>query len=241
MADPTGPQGVGDPLLQRLERLGQRARTNTSGGGGFPPPVPGTRLADGPAPAPRPAARPVTRRRHPARGARACALVASCAATGGLAYLFANDQPSAAQSTPVVPTPVTTTPTPAVRTGTANTSSAAPPTAPADPPPATAPTTNGGVTAFEGDAVSTRYGPVQVQAQVQDGKLVAVAVEQYPDSDRRSERINAGALPLLQSEALAAQSATVDTVSGATYTSDGYSTSLQSALDRARANGALPA
>ena len=94
---------------------------------------------------------------------------------------------------------------------------------------------------FDGDTIDTRYGPVQVQAQVQDGSLVAVAVMQYPDEDGKSVRINQRALPELQSEALAAQSAQVDTVSGATYTSDAYVKSLQSAIDEARAAGALTA
>jgi len=76
---------------------------------------------------------------------------------------------------------------------------------------------------------------------VQDGRLVAVAIVQYPNDDGKSVRINQRALPELQSEALAAQSADVDTVSGATYTSDGYVRSLQSALDAARAAGAIAA
>jgi uncharacterized protein with FMN-binding domain len=80
-----------------------------------------------------------------------------------------------------------------------------------------------------------------VQAQVQNGRLVSVAVLQYPNDDRKSERINARAIPTLQSEALSAQSADVDTVSGATYTSDAYVKSLQSAIDEARAAGAMSA
>jgi uncharacterized protein with FMN-binding domain len=97
------------------------------------------------------------------------------------------------------------------------------------------------VVGFDGDTIDTRYGPVQVQAQVQDGSLVAVAVMQYPDGDGKSVRINQRALPALQGEALTAQSAEVDTVSGATYTSDAYVKSLQSAIDEARAAGALTA
>jgi uncharacterized protein with FMN-binding domain len=60
-----------------------------------------------------------------------------------------------------------------------------------------------------------------------------VQVVQYPDSSGRDQEINAQALPILVKETLSAQSAKVDMVSGATYTSDGYLTSLQSALDRA--------
>ena len=83
------------------------------------------------------------------------------------------------------------------------------------------PTANS-VAAFDGDTIQTKYGPVQVQAQIQDGSLVAVAIVQYPDDDGKSVRINQRALPELQSEALTAQSAQVDTVSGATYTSNAY-------------------
>lgn len=91
--------------------------------------------------------------------------------------------------------------------------------------------------AFDGNVVNTRYGPVQVQIQVANGALTDVAVVLYPDGDRKSIRINEQALPTLRSEALTAQSARVHTVSGATYTSDGYTQSLQSALDAARAAG----
>ncbi len=97
------------------------------------------------------------------------------------------------------------------------------------------------VAAFDGHTIDTRYGPVQVQAQVRNGSLVAVAVVQYPNSDGKSVRINRRALPTLQSEALTAQSARVDTVSGATYTSNAYVKSLQSAIDEARAAGAMTA
>ncbi len=80
-----------------------------------------------------------------------------------------------------------------------------------------------------------------MQAQIQNGSLIAVAVVQYPDSDGKSVRINQQALPQLQSEALSAQNAQVDTVSGATYTSNAYVTSLQSAIDEARAANAMTA
>ncbi|MCU1365035.1 MAG: hypothetical protein JWN39_674 [Ilumatobacteraceae bacterium] len=90
---------------------------------------------------------------------------------------------------------------------------------------------------FNGSVIDTRYGPIEVQVQITDGKLSEVAVLEYPSDDRKSRRINAEALPTLRTEALTAQAATVDTVSGATYTSNGYTQSLQSALDTARAAG----
>jgi uncharacterized protein with FMN-binding domain len=74
---------------------------------------------------------------------------------------------------------------------------------------------------------------VQVQLTVANGSITNVAVVQYPNSNGKDQEINARALPVLIQETLTAQSATIDMVSGATYTSDGYVTSLQSALDRA--------
>lgn len=85
-----------------------------------------------------------------------------------------------------------------------------------------------------GDTIQTRWGPVQVKITVKSGKLTEVTAVQYPTDNPRDQEINSFALPRLRSEALQAQSADIDTVSGATYTSDGYRQSLQSALDSAR-------
>jgi uncharacterized protein with FMN-binding domain len=93
------------------------------------------------------------------------------------------------------------------------------------------------IQAFNGDRVDTRYGPVEIQVQFTDGAITEVAVVTYPDNDGKSVRINARALPTLRTEALTVQSAEIDTVSGATYTSDAYARSLQSAIDQARAAG----
>ncbi|KUN84855.1 FMN-binding protein [Streptomyces bungoensis] len=84
-----------------------------------------------------------------------------------------------------------------------------------------------------GDTVQTRWGPVQVRVTIKSGKLTEVAAVSYPQDNPRDQEINSYALPQLRREALAAQSAQIDTVSGATYTSDGYRQSLQSALDSA--------
>ena len=86
---------------------------------------------------------------------------------------------------------------------------------------------------FTGTAVNTRWGPVQVRITVANGKITAVDVPEYPDSNGRDEQINARALPVLIEETISAQSANVDMVSGATYTSEGYTQSLQSAIDQA--------
>jgi uncharacterized protein with FMN-binding domain len=91
---------------------------------------------------------------------------------------------------------------------------------------------------FLGSDVPNRYGDVQVQVVMRAGKIVDVRAVRLPDADGKSRDINRAAAPQLKQQALQAQSATVDGVSGATYTSDGYRQSLQAALDRA---GAPPA
>ncbi|MDU0346976.1 FMN-binding protein [Microbacterium sp. KSW2-29] len=88
---------------------------------------------------------------------------------------------------------------------------------------------------YTGQAANTRFGPVQVQITVSGGTITDVQVPQYPSENGRDQQINARALPILVKETVQAQSAQVDMVSGATYTSTGYRTSLQSALDQARA------
>jgi uncharacterized protein with FMN-binding domain len=84
-----------------------------------------------------------------------------------------------------------------------------------------------------GAAWPTIYGPVQVRITVTDGKLTAVTATEYPTETPRDYQINSFAIPELNSEALAAGSAKIDTVYGATYTSGGYIGSLQNALDKA--------
>ncbi len=89
-----------------------------------------------------------------------------------------------------------------------------------------------GSTTVTGDSVDTRFGPVQVEITVQDGRIVAADAVVSPDGDGRSVDINARAVPLLDQQAVAAQSAGIDGVSGATYTSNAYVQSLQSAIDQ---------
>jgi uncharacterized protein with FMN-binding domain len=90
-----------------------------------------------------------------------------------------------------------------------------------------------GTKTVNGETAQTRWGPVQVRITLKNGKLTDVTAVAYPTDNPRDQEINAFALPRLRSEALTAQSADIDTVSGATYTSDGYRQSLQSALDSA--------
>ncbi|MGX6605027.1 FMN-binding protein [Micromonosporaceae bacterium Da 78-11] len=93
--------------------------------------------------------------------------------------------------------------------------------------------TPGAAKTYTGSVASTRWGDVQVAITVANGKITDVAVPVYPSGNGRDQEINAYALPVLRQETLAAQSAGIDTVSGATVTSDGYLASLQSALDAA--------
>lgn len=86
---------------------------------------------------------------------------------------------------------------------------------------------------FTGDSVDTRWGPVQVQITASSGKITAVQAVVYPTDNPRDVEINNQALPILADEAVKAQSSQIDTVSGATVTSDGYISSLQSAIDKA--------
>lgn len=86
---------------------------------------------------------------------------------------------------------------------------------------------------FLGAVAQTRYGPVQVRIVVSDGTITDVTAPQLTDADGRSVAISAQAAPVLRQEALQAQSAQIQAVSGATFTSEGYTTSLQSAIDQA--------
>ena len=88
---------------------------------------------------------------------------------------------------------------------------------------------------YTGDTITTRYGDVQVKVTVSGGAITDVAALSLPDRDGHSSRISSQAGPILRDEALTAQSAQIDLLSGATYTSDGYERSLQSALDQAAA------
>ena len=99
-------------------------------------------------------------------------------------------------------------------------------------PPASG-TPAGGDGTFTGAAADTRYGPVQVQITVAGGKITDAQAVQYPQESGRDVRINSAAVPALNDETLQAQSAQIDMVSGATYTSEGYQQSLQSAIDQA--------
>ncbi len=89
--------------------------------------------------------------------------------------------------------------------------------------------------AVDGDAITTRFGVVQVRISVRDGRIVTIGTLQVPNRDRHDRMINDRAVPILNAQVVERQSAQVDLVSGATLTSQGYVRSLQSAIDRASA------
>jgi uncharacterized protein with FMN-binding domain len=95
------------------------------------------------------------------------------------------------------------------------------------------PATQSSTRTLTGDTINTRYGPVQVRVTLSGSRLTDVSPVQLPQDSSRDIEIDNQAVPILLQEALSAQSANIDSVSGATYTSDGYIRSLQSALDKA--------
>jgi uncharacterized protein with FMN-binding domain len=110
----------------------------------------------------------------------------------------------------------TTAPSPSTSSGTSTTPS---------------PRTSSGTTTLDGKTIQTPYGPVQVRVTMNHGKLSDVTAVQLPNDTMHSQQISSYAAPILRQEARKAKSAHIDIVSGATYTSDGYAQSLQSALD----------
>ncbi len=133
---------------------------------------------------------------------------------------------TAAASAPTNTSPAAApTDTPTVPTATA------PATAAANAAPASAGRLKDGT--YTGPEVDAFYGLVQVQAVVQNGKISNVQFLEYPNDRRTSQRINSFAVPTLQQEAIQAQSANVDIISGATLTSQAFQISLQQALQKA--------
>jgi uncharacterized protein with FMN-binding domain len=112
------------------------------------------------------------------------------------------------------------------RPGVAGAASPSPSSAPSAQAPAS------GKQQVDGDVVGTRFGDVQVRLIESGGKIVDIKAIQLPFDRRRSQEISQYSEPILHDEALQAQSSRIDTVSGATYTSQAYTRSLQSALDR---------
>lgn len=93
-------------------------------------------------------------------------------------------------------------------------------------------TVEGEIRTATGDAVAIRWGDVQVAVTVDGDDIIDVETLDIPMDDRKSQNINTSAEPTLREEAIATDSADVSVVSGATYTSEAYAESLQSALDQ---------
>jgi uncharacterized protein with FMN-binding domain len=106
-------------------------------------------------------------------------------------------------------------------------SSTAPPQAPASVPAAATATKS-----IDGAIEQTPYGPIQVSVTFSGSKITAVKELQAPNDRNRSVEINNSAQPILAQEVLKSQSSHIDSVSGATYTSEGYALSVQSAIDK---------
>jgi uncharacterized protein with FMN-binding domain len=224
-----------DPLIQaRLDRLAA-ARTL--------PPAPRATNRTTP-----PTGR--VRRRHAAKRSRAAAVLMSITAAGGLSAYFQHaDSAGASQTTSTtsgaavavtVPGAVAAASAPSTSTPSAGAAATASSDAasPATTTPAAAASTSLADGTFTGATDTNRWGPVQVEITVAGGRITNVVALQTPTQDRKSVGINQRATPTLASEALSAQTAQIDTVSGATYTSDSYKVSLQSAIDLARSAAA---
>ena len=144
-------------------------------------------------------------------------------ATVGLKLYGVGEQTSALSSAHATTTAPSSTPS-----STPSATATPTPSASASAPAAAAPATK----TVTGTAVDTRYGPVQVKVTFEGTKITAVDAIQYPTESGRDQEINSQAIPMLQQEAMSSQSAKIDTISGATYTSEGYIQSLQSAIDQ---------
>jgi uncharacterized protein with FMN-binding domain len=138
------------------------------------------------------------------------------------------------------PTPTTTAPTPTTPTTTTPTTATPTTATPATVTPTPAPpttrapvtTTTQGPRRADGTDVFYRYGELELQVTIGGGRITAVQPVVDNASDPRSAQINDEAIPYLRQQALQAQSANIDGVSGATYTSEAYAQSLQAALDK---------
>jgi len=151
----------------------------------------------------------------------------------GVILLFSFRTPQVTPFIAVAP-PSAAAPTP---TSTATPSGASPSGGASPTPTATSTPAASGLKSgsFSGQTFSNPYGNVQVQVVVSAGKITDVKTLQYPNGHQQSVFINSQALPLLREEVLQAQSAQINAISGATFTSEGYAQSVQSALDLARA------
>ena len=134
-------------------------------------------------------------------------------------------------TTPTQPSPTATTKTKKKKKTV--TKATAAPAVPAQTQAPAAPQSASVTGTFTGNAAQTAYGPVQVQVTVSNGKITRVSAPVYPTNSFRDQSINSQAIPLLIQETLQAQSANIQGVGGASYTSQGFYDSLLSALKKA--------
>jgi uncharacterized protein with FMN-binding domain len=133
-----------------------------------------------------------------------------------------------------------TSPTPAAGSAPPSAAVSAPPTSGApSAPPSTKPSPSASVPqattrTVTGSSVGTRYGDVQIRLTLVGTQITDVVPLRLPDSNGVDQEIDQQVVPILVQETLTAQSANIQAVSGATYTSDGYIRSLQSALDKTK-------
>jgi uncharacterized protein with FMN-binding domain len=150
------------------------------------------------------------------------------AVTGALVYNPPQLSSVVTDSLPVNPTPTASKSPPA---GTKNPSTKTPT---AVPTPVAPPQNNLPSGVFDGNTINTRWGPVQVEITVKDGVVTAAKALRFPSGDQRSLSISQQAIPYLVQQTLGVVSAAdVQGVSRASYTSDGWRSSLQSALKKA--------
>ena len=140
----------------------------------------------------------------------------------------AGTDPAASPTDPASPTDQAPSPSPSGDGG-------QPPAQSSQPAPTTkaAPTPQGVTGTFTGNRVQTQWGPVRVRITVQNGHIVRAQAIEYPNDNGHDLEINSWAVPQLQDETVQAGSAQIQSLGGATVTSMGYISSLQSALDKA--------
>jgi uncharacterized protein with FMN-binding domain len=171
---------------------------------------------------------------------RAITTIGTTIAALALLFQFETKEPLAAAVTTLVSTtqveaggaPSTTT-SPTSSTTTSSTSTTSTTSTTTTTIPTTTTTAVSQSVDITGPAVPTRWGTVQVEVVVEGGRLVDVVGVQLPNERQYSAYVSSVAGPWLRDEALAAQSAHIQNISGATYTSQGYARSLQGALDTA--------
>ena len=155
------------------------------------------------------------------------------AVTGALVYNPPQLASVATDSLPVTPTPTASKSSPA-STKTPGTKTPGTKTPTTTPTPVAPPQNNLPSGVFAGNTINTRWGPVQVEITVKDGVVTAAKALRFPSGDQRSLSISQQAIPYLVQQTLGVVSAAdVQGVSRASYTSDGWRSSLQSALKKA--------